>query len=83
MRIEAAPAKRDYNAYVRPLGYFQSWDLILQHSSERFFGNPAKRVLQLTNAGLWWAGNGTSFPELAGANYLTGVLECWSTGVME
>jgi hypothetical protein len=50
----------------------------MQHSSERFFGNPAKRVLQFSHAGLWWAGNGTSLSELAGNNYLIGVLEHWS-----
>jgi len=50
----------------------------MQHSSERFFGNPAKRVLQLSHAGLCWAGNGTSLSELAGNNYLIGVLEYWS-----
>jgi len=50
----------------------------MQHSSERFFGNPAKRVLQLGHAGLWWAGNATSLSELVGADDLTGVLEYWS-----
>jgi hypothetical protein len=47
----------------------------MEHSSERSFGNPAKRVLQLSDTGLWWAGNGTSLSELAGAKYLNGVLE--------
>ena len=50
----------------------------MEHSSERSLGNPAKRILQLSDTGLWWAGNGTSLSELAGANYLTGVLEYWS-----
>jgi hypothetical protein len=55
----------------------------MQHSSERFLGNPAKRVLQLSLARLWWAGNDRSLSELAAANYLIGVLEYWSDGVME
>ena len=36
----------------------------LQHSSERFFGNPAKRVLQSSHAGLWWRAMAPLFPSL-------------------
>jgi hypothetical protein len=53
-----------------------------KHSSERWPGNPAKTVLQISHKKLWYVSAGSSFSKLEAANYLTGVLEYWSIGVL-